>query len=77
MITTRYVIFQLASRFTCHNSSLNRRLLGDPRRLFCDDFLLLRDNGLVFGVPLLQLTNTLLIGRQLIGKRWTSVFHTL
>jgi hypothetical protein len=31
----------------------------------------------VFGVPLLQLTNTLLIGRQLIGKRWTSVFHTL
>jgi hypothetical protein len=34
-----------------------------------DDFLLLRDDRLLVGIPLLQLANPLLAGRQLIGKR--------
>ncbi len=56
------------------------QLLGGLRQLLLasgDDFLLLRDDRLLVGVPLLQLTNPLLAGRQLIGKRWTSVLHAL
>jgi hypothetical protein len=45
-------------------------LLGDDRRLVCDDLLLLRDNCLLLGIGLLQLTHALLTGCQLIGKRW-------
>jgi hypothetical protein len=44
-------------------------LLGDDRRLMCDDFLLLRDDRLLPDVVLLQLADALLTGRQLIGKR--------
>ena len=48
-------------------------LLGDDRRLMCDGLLLLGDDGLLIRSCLLQITNPLLAGRQLIGKRWTSV----
>ena len=50
-------------------------LLGDDRRLMCDGLLLLGDDGLLIRSCLLQITNPLLAGRQLIGKRWTSFFH--
>ena len=48
------------------------QLLGGLRQLLLvcgDSFLLLCDDSLMFRVPLLQLTNPLLTGRQLIGKR--------
>jgi hypothetical protein len=59
------------------------KLLGRLRQLLLvcgDGFLLLRDDRrllLLVRVSLFQLTNPLLTGRQLIGKRWTSVFHVL
>ena len=44
-------------------------LLRDDRCLLCDGFLLLRDDGLLRPVRLLQLTDVLLAGCQLVGKR--------
>ena len=44
-------------------------LLGDDLRLVCDDLLLLRDDRLLLGIGLLQFTDALLTGCQLIGKR--------
>jgi hypothetical protein len=56
------------------------KLIGSLRQLLlvcCDGFLLLGDDSFLFRVCLFQLAYTLLRGRQLIGKRWTSVFHVL
>ena len=55
-----------------HRPLKEPQLLGGLRQLLLasgDDFLLLRDDRLLVGVPLLQLTNPLLAGHQLIGKR--------
>ena len=63
-----------------HRPFKESQLLDGFRQLLpvCGDgFLLLRDNGLMIRIPLLQFTNPLLTGHQLVGKRWTSVFHTL
>jgi hypothetical protein len=52
-------------------------LLPDDRHLMRNGFLLLPDDGMVFGVSLLQLTNTLLEGGQLIGKGRPSMLNAI
>jgi hypothetical protein len=55
-----------------HHSLQQPQLLGSPRQLLLassDDFLLLRDDRLLLCISLLQFTNPLLAGHQLIGDR--------